>query len=162
MNAIIIESWKIVIGYITLLAIIYWKFVYYGPNGTFNYSSVFLNKYLLSENSKYNKLYPTKKNNFSHPRILQTTTMLMVTIITLVLITAITLIMTILRQDSIIKVMYNFIFIIAVSSLLTNFIILIIKIIQMFICSKKEKTMEAQEINDLMNEISKKHAEFYN
>ena|SRR5690554_454812 len=160
-DIMIFITFKILIGFIITLFYIYWKFVYFSPNGTFEYTSVFLNKFLITKDSKLNKLYPTKNNSSYRPRIIQTAIMLFVTIITLILILISLLIMIILKDNVLTTYVYYFSIITAILGFSINIIILIIKIIQMYSCKKKEKLMRIDEINKIMIEISNKQPEFY-
>ncbi|NLK12299.1 MAG: hypothetical protein GX312_01735 [Candidatus Phytoplasma sp.] len=69
--------------------------------------------------------------------------------------------MIILKENVLKTYVYYFSIITAILGFSINIVVLIIKIIQMYSCKKKEKLMSIDEINKVMIEISNKQPEFY-
>ncbi|MCU0105222.1 hypothetical protein N7603_06085 [Acholeplasma vituli] len=161
MVEMIIQYWLIILISVIVFMFTYWRLVFRGTIDIFDVSISFYHKYLLEEESLFNKIYFTKKNTLQVPRFKQIAWLLMILFIDVVLMIIIAFIGTITMQEVIVKLTLNFVSISAIVGMIIWILGIIVVYIQAKKCAKNQKLLNELEISRLIKEIGDKHPNFW-
>jgi len=159
-NGMISTTWALSVFWLLICIFYYIRWVQTGSSFAYDPSIVFYHKYLLDKKSILNKLYFTKKNTYTSPRIKQTSFMFGLFLCILVILLMVSVISTIINKET--ATLLGYYFNIALVSVgFTSFLISIFVIrFQARKCMKKQFLVQDSKLTKLLNEIKERHPDF--